>query len=134
MEMHLVELAVAERLFVLVAVPLLLWIGYRLFELGVTGKMTIAGTLKNGWGVKATQVAPGSLCFILGVVLGIYILDTTGFHFQVLNGDKTGGVVTSNGPGPGAPAGGQPCSPETVEPSKQVAGSQSHRQRPQRSA
>ena len=49
MEMHLVELAVAERLFVLVAVPLLLWIGYRLFELGVTGKMTIAGTLKNGF-------------------------------------------------------------------------------------
>jgi len=122
MEMHLVELAVAERLFVLVAVPLLLWIGYRLFELGVTGKMTITGTLKNGWGVKATQVAPGSLCFILGVVLGIYILDTTGFHFQVLNGDTTGSVVASNEPGHGAPASGQPSSPGTAELSKPVVG------------
>jgi hypothetical protein len=81
-EMHLIEFALAERLLVLIAVPLLLWIGYQLFVLGVTGKMTVAGSLKNGWGVKATQVAPGSFCFILGVALGIYILHTTGFAYE----------------------------------------------------
>jgi hypothetical protein len=46
--------------------------------------MSVTGTLKNGWGIKATQVAPGSFCFMLGVVLGVYILHTTGFDYQQL--------------------------------------------------
>ncbi|MBS4068023.1 MAG: hypothetical protein KGZ62_05445 [Sulfurimonas sp.] len=62
-----------ERIIVTMTAPLLIYFGYKLFLKGITGEMEIAAekdTLKG----KLTNVAPGSLCFILGVSLGAYVM------------------------------------------------------------
>jgi hypothetical protein len=62
-----------ERLIVTLCVPLLLYIGYRLFMTGVTGDMKITANMTK-WSGSITAVTPGSLCFLLGVVLGSYVM------------------------------------------------------------
>jgi hypothetical protein len=62
-----------ERLIVVATCPLLIFIGYRLFVLGVTGEMKIAANLDRFSG-KLSTVAPGGVCFVLGVALGAYVL------------------------------------------------------------
>src|SRR5438445_1213833 len=62
-----------ERLIVTFCVPLLLYIGYRLFVLGVTGEMKLTAKMRD-WSGSAAAVAPGSLCFMLGVALGSYVM------------------------------------------------------------
>jgi hypothetical protein len=64
-----------ERLIVTFCVPLLIYIGYRLFMTGVTGEMKITAKMER-WSGSITAVAPGSLCFLLGVALGAYIMFT----------------------------------------------------------
>jgi hypothetical protein len=62
-----------ERLIVTFCVPLLIYIGYRLFVTGVTGEMKITAKMRM-WSGSITAVAPGSLCFLLGVALGSYVM------------------------------------------------------------
>lgn len=63
-----------ERLVVVACTPLLLSIGYQLFRLGVTGEMKITTSLQKRWSGTITAVTPGSLCFLLGIALGIYVM------------------------------------------------------------
>ncbi|HEV2418028.1 MAG TPA: hypothetical protein VGX94_09495 [Terriglobia bacterium] len=81
MPTEIVGLRFAERLLASTSIPLLLWIGYKLFVLGVTGQMTITGTYKKAWSVKLTQVAPGTFCFLLGVILAMYTLHANVVHY-----------------------------------------------------
>jgi hypothetical protein len=62
-----------ERLIIVSCIPFLLVIGYKLFMLGATGQMQLSTKL-NSASAKLTNVAPGSLCFVLAVVLGAYSL------------------------------------------------------------
>jgi hypothetical protein len=79
-----------ERLIVVAAVPILLWIGYQLFLRGATGQMTLSADSKTVKG-KATNLAPGSLCFLLAASLGGYILFS---KVSVSNFDNAGGVTS----------------------------------------
>lgn len=62
-----------ERLVVTCCVPLLITIGYMLFLRGATGQIQLSA---NGskWRGKATNLAPGALCFLLGAGLGTYVM------------------------------------------------------------
>lgn len=62
-----------ERLLIAANVPVLLFIGYKLFLRGVTGNMGIRGE-GAAWTVSASRVTPGALCFLLATGLGIYIM------------------------------------------------------------
>ena len=79
-----------ERLIVVATCPLLIFIGYRLFVLGVTGEMKLAANLDRFSG-KLSTVAPGGVCFVLGVALGAYVLARAYTHetvIQPLKGDS----------------------------------------------
>jgi hypothetical protein len=62
-----------ERLIVVTAAPLLIYIGYRLFVIGVTGQMQVTASMAKA-AATFTNVAPGTFCFMLGVGLAIYVL------------------------------------------------------------
>lgn len=62
-----------ERLVVALNIPLLLWIGYRLFILGVTGEMEIVAG-GDSWRGRLTRVTPGAFCFLLAILLSTYAL------------------------------------------------------------
>ncbi|MFT5700910.1 MAG: hypothetical protein ACI8ZB_003795 [Desulforhopalus sp.] len=62
-----------ERLVVSGCVPMLIYIGYRLFVLGASGEMQIIAN-KDDIKAKITNVTPGALCFILGMSLGAYVM------------------------------------------------------------
>lgn len=97
---EILGLRFAERLLALTSIPLLLWIGYKLFVLGVTGQMTITGTYKKAWSVKLTQVAPGTFCFILGVVLALYTLHANVLHYGMDQTIQSALAGHANLPGP----------------------------------
>jgi hypothetical protein len=62
-----------ERLVIVLTCPMLLFIGYRLFVLGVTGEMKLSAGMDK-LSAKLTTVAPGGVCFVLAVALGAYSL------------------------------------------------------------
>ena len=65
-----------ERVILALCVPLLLHIGYRLFVMGAKGEMELS-TKANGVWTKFTNVSPGALCFLLGAILGIVIMQSS---------------------------------------------------------
>ena len=71
--MEAIYFRLAERMIVAVCVPVLLYIGYRLFESGATGKMNLTAKA-DGRLAKLTNLSPGALCFVLGVTLGAIIV------------------------------------------------------------
>ncbi len=62
-----------ERLIVSGCAPLLMVLGYKLFVKGITKEFSISANYDK-WRGKAANLAPGSFCFLLGTVLGGYIL------------------------------------------------------------
>jgi hypothetical protein len=68
-----------ERIFVASTIPLLMWIGYRLFVLGATGQMTLSAKTHTVQG-KITNLSPGALCFLLAISLGAYDLAKGGTY------------------------------------------------------
>ncbi len=62
-----------ERLLLAANIPVLLYIGYKLFDHGVLQPMLIEGEHRNSK-LRLTQVAPGTFCFILAVILGVYAI------------------------------------------------------------
>jgi len=62
-----------EHFVVVACTPLLLFIGYRLFVLGVTGQMELMAQAQ-GWKGKITNASPGIICFILSTALGALVL------------------------------------------------------------
>lgn len=62
-----------ERLIVSGSVPMLIYLGYRLFVLGASGEMQIIAN-KDDFKAKITNIAPGTFCFLLGVILGAYVM------------------------------------------------------------
>lgn len=65
-----------ERVLVAGTVPLLLFIGYRLFVLGATGKMTLSGR-SDRWSGRLSNLSPGVFCFVLSVIASFFILRST---------------------------------------------------------
>ena len=64
----------AERMIIAGCVPLLLYIGYRLFDKGARGKMQLTAKA-GGRFARLTNLSPGALCFVLATVLGVFILN-----------------------------------------------------------
>jgi hypothetical protein len=60
-----------ERLIIVACAPLLLYVGYRLLVLGITGQIQLSANIKNEVGAKFTNLSPGGLCFVLAVAIGI---------------------------------------------------------------
>ena len=89
--MELVYFRLAERVIVAVCVPILLYIGYRLFESGATGRINLTAQAE-GRLAKLTNLSPGALCFVLGVVLAAVIMfqdvriETSGEGVSVFSG------------------------------------------------
>src|SRR5437588_2039256 len=87
-----------ERLLVVACAPLLIFIGFQLCRMGVSGEMKITANYDKTR-ATITAVAPGSLCFLLGVLLGCYImfskLTVTPSSFQV--GSTPGPTVSYAG-------------------------------------
>jgi hypothetical protein len=81
--MDLVHYRELERLIMALMVPMLTYIGYKLFVLGVTGKMQITAGFSKQWTAKLTSVAPGTICFLLATVLAVFILKEHLHQFQV---------------------------------------------------
>ena len=71
--MEIIYFRMAERVIVAACVPILLYIGYRLFESGATGKMKLTAKAEGGL-AKLTNLSPGALCFVLSVTLGGVIM------------------------------------------------------------
>ena len=71
--MEILYFRLAERVIVAVCVPILLYIGFRLFESGATGKMNLTAKA-DGRFAKLTNLSPGALCFVLGATLGAFIM------------------------------------------------------------
>ena len=71
--MEVLYFRLAERVIVAMCAPILLYIGYRLFESGATGKMNLTAK-SEGYGAKLTNLSPGALCFVLSVALGAFIM------------------------------------------------------------
>lgn len=90
----------AERLIICSCAPILLILGYKLFLSGATGNINLS--LKSGtWSGKAANVTPGALCFLLGVGLGIYILQdkvnvTYLEHYRAAQSEKNTGISPVN--------------------------------------
>ena len=63
-----------ERSIVVAMAPVLLWIGYKLFVLGATGRMTISAKGATITG-KLTNVSPGIFCFLAAAALGAFALN-----------------------------------------------------------
>ncbi len=88
-----------ERMLLVLNVPLLLVIGYKLFLHGFLNTMTIEGS-KESTRVKMTRVAPGTCCFVLAVILGIVLANArlkpadNSTSPSYLDGGSTGPVVT----------------------------------------
>jgi hypothetical protein len=61
---------VIERLLLVACAPLLLFIGYRLFILGVNDRIQVGAHLKDSFRVKLANLSPGSFCFVLAIVIG----------------------------------------------------------------
>lgn len=85
-----------ERLIVVGCIPFLLIIGYKLFVLGATGEMQLSTKLQSA-SAKLTNVAPGSLCFVLAVALGAYSL------FAAYHGSYTEQAATNPPQATGVP-------------------------------
>ncbi len=64
----------AELLLLTLTVPIFLVLGYKLFLMGATGKMKVIGKLANQGEVTIADLAPGSFCFLLGVVLAGFLV------------------------------------------------------------
>jgi hypothetical protein len=64
----------AELLIMASTVPLLVYVGYKLFVLGVTGKMQITAGFAKQWTARLTSVAPGTICFLFATVLAVFIV------------------------------------------------------------
>lgn len=84
-----------ERLIIVACIPFLLVIGYKLFVLGATGEMQLSTKVQSA-SAKLTNVAPGSLCFVLAVALGAYSL------FAAYHGSYTEQTGTNSGQPSGA--------------------------------
>lgn len=63
-----------ERLIVIAMDPFLLWIGYRLFVLGATGRMTLSAKSQTVTG-KITNLSPGVFCFLAAAVISVVALN-----------------------------------------------------------
>lgn len=83
----------AERLLVTLCAPLLLFIGYKLFALGATGKMAISAKTTTG-SVKLSNLAPGALCFVLGSVLATYVMFKEAVVSETVGKDGTKKIDT----------------------------------------
>jgi len=60
---------VGERLILVGCAPLLVYVGYKLFALGIAGQMNLTGELKDDLKVRLTNLSPGSFCFLLAIVI-----------------------------------------------------------------
>jgi hypothetical protein len=72
--MELAAVREAERLIVAACAPLLLWIGYRLFQQGVTGNISVTLSHAQEFRANVANLAPGAFCFFIAIVLGTYVL------------------------------------------------------------
>jgi hypothetical protein len=68
------EYRAIERLMVVAMGPLLLWIGYKLFVLGATGRMTLSARHTSLTG-KITNLSPGVFCFLAATVISVVALN-----------------------------------------------------------
>ena len=87
-------LRLAERMMIAGCVPLLLYIGYRLFDKGATGKMQLAAKA-DGRFARITNVSPGAFCFLLATVLGTFILN---HRVEIRSGGVTISGLDGTGP------------------------------------
>lgn len=62
----------AEKLIIALCVPLLLWIGYKLFVLGAKGEMQLSAKTNSVSG-KLTNLSPGVFCFLAAAALGFWV-------------------------------------------------------------
>jgi hypothetical protein len=60
---------VIERLLLVTCAPLLLYIGYRLFILGISGQIRVDADLKDKFRLKLVNLTPGSFCFVLAITI-----------------------------------------------------------------
>jgi hypothetical protein len=102
--MDLTTTPAVERLVIALCVPLLIYIGYRLFVLGATGKMNL-GEEPGGKKVNITNLAPGSLCFVLGLALGIWVMSNGVTGPSTTPSTPSNPDVTVSGVEPGRSAG-----------------------------
>lgn len=63
-----------ERLIVIAMDPILLWIGYKLFVLGATGRMTLSAKSHTVTG-KITNLSPGVFCFLAAAAISVVALN-----------------------------------------------------------
>jgi hypothetical protein len=63
-----------ERLIVIANDPILLWIGYNLFVLGATGRMTLSAKSHTVSG-KITNLSPGVFCFLAAAAISVVALN-----------------------------------------------------------
>lgn len=63
-----------ERLIVIAMDPLLVWIGYKLFVLGATGRMTLSAKSHTVTG-KITNLSPGVFCFLAATAISVVALN-----------------------------------------------------------
>lgn len=64
-----------ERAMIASCVPLLIYVGYRLFSLGATGGMNLSAS-KDKLSGRLTNISPGVMCFLCAAVLGYIVFSS----------------------------------------------------------
>jgi len=95
---ELILLRGIERLLIVSSVPLLVWIGYKLFVLGATGQMTLSAKSTSIQG-KITNLSPGCFCFLAAAALAAYAIHAPFHYTDSTNsvGNQSRGTPTSSG-------------------------------------
>src|SRR5689334_3227878 len=83
MDAIVVILRESERLVVAACVPLLLYIGFRLFAQGSRRLMQASVGATSKWKLSISNLSPGALCFLLAAALGAYIMFSRVTHSTV---------------------------------------------------
>ena len=114
-----------ERIFIASTIPLLLWIGYRLFVLGATGQMTLTAKTEKIQG-KIANLSPGCFCFLIAVSLAAYSL-SKGADYESKSASSTGETISTTPVG-NPPERGTPTNPaKSAEPKpSQTSQAQTH--------
>jgi hypothetical protein len=77
-----------EKLIVALCIPLLLWIGYKLFVLGAKGEIQLSAKTSSVSG-KLTNLSPGVFCFLAATGLAAWVHWHT-FVIEPIVGDAAG--------------------------------------------